>query len=296
MSSTPPSHRSPLTLLSKLKRQLSKSPVTHQPIEHQYLPIPTVSFSESLHSHSTYSCSNKSSSASSFIFIDHNEEPPSVAEDEYRPFLPLIIQHERLQQRLSAVTTRAPPPLPPPPIVPARTQRARRTLPLNEPPSPTSTASSPSPVTPIFTSTFFRTDDEDEDGIMTLSNSEVGSISEYPLPRSLSAYMQEPRSIRSRKSSSAPNSDSESRRGRLRGIHGTSIRVSFVFFYSIFVPLPILFFFFWSRLLPLHVRALYIIIPQGDSFLRQFPHLLHALCLIFLYLSNLDWLPIPTLM
>jgi hypothetical protein len=97
MSSSPPtspSHRSPLTLLSKLKRQLSKSPITQhqkQPIEHQYLPIPTVSFSESVHSNralSTYSCSE--SSRSSFVLIDHNEQPASFGVDEYRPFLPLM--------------------------------------------------------------------------------------------------------------------------------------------------------------------------------------------------------------
>ena len=44
---------------------------TAKPIEHQYLPIPTISFSE--HAQSTYSSSN-SSSVSSLILMDHNEE------------------------------------------------------------------------------------------------------------------------------------------------------------------------------------------------------------------------------
>ena len=172
-SSTPPaspSHRTPLTLLSKLKRQLSKSPVTQhqkQPIEHQYLPIPTVSFSESLHSNralSTYSCSNNSSSTSSFVVIDHDEEPASFGVNEYRPFLPLIIQHERFQQQQRLAHPR---------LVPTSGRRARILPPPNEPPSPTSTASSKSPITPIFPSSFF---DERDDDIMTMSNSEVGSI------------------------------------------------------------------------------------------------------------------------
>ena len=218
---TSPSHRSPLTLLSKLKRQLSKPPVTQhekQPIEHQYLPIPTVSFSESLHSNqalSTYSCSNNSSSRSSFILIDHNEEPASFGTDEYRPFLPLIIQHERLQQQQQRLA--------PPRLAPTSGHRARiLPPPPNEPPSPTSTASSKSPVTPIFTSPFF---DEDDDGIMTMSNSEAGSISEYSLPRSLSAYMDEARrSRRGRKSGYQTSSDSESRHSRVRGM---SVRVCF---------------------------------------------------------------------
>jgi hypothetical protein len=145
---SPTSHRNPLALLSKIKRQLSKSPVA-KPIEHQYLPIPTISFSE--HAQSTYSSSN-SSSVSSFILMDHNEEP------EYKPFLPLIIQHER---RLAA----AQPP-------------QKRTP---EPPSPTSTASSKSPITPIFNSSFFE-DSDDDDGIMTFSGSELGNVSEYSLP------------------------------------------------------------------------------------------------------------------
>ena len=227
-SSSPPStpsHRTPLTLLSKLKRQLSKSPVTQhqkQPIEHQYLPIPTVSFSESLHSNqalSTYSFSNKSSS-SSFLLIDHDddEQPTSFGVDEYRPFLPLIIQHERLQQQQRLAHPRH---------APTSTHRAR-ILPLpHEPPSPTSTASSKSPVTPIFPSSFFI--DGDDDDIMTMSNSEVGSISEYSLPRSLSAYMNEARNVRSwrgRKSGYRSSSDSESRHGRSRGL---SIMVRFFF-------------------------------------------------------------------
>lgn len=205
MSSSPsssPSPRSPLTLLSKLKRQLSKSPVAQprkQPVEHQYLPIPTVSFSESNPALSTYSCSNNSSA--SFVFIE--EEPGTCGADDFRPFLPLIIQHERLQQRLAAAST--------PPRVATRGQRTR--IPPNEPPSPTSTASSKSPVTPVFPASFF---DEEEDDIMTLSSSDVGSISEYSLPRSLSAYMQEARSgRRGRKSGYQTSSDSESRHGRL---------------------------------------------------------------------------------
>ena len=222
---TSPSHRTPLTLLSKLKRQLSKSPVTpqhqKQPIEHQYLPIPTV---ESVHSNralSTYSCSNNSSSRSSFVLIDHNEEPVSFGDDEYRPFLPLIIQYERLQQQRLA------PPRLASAQAPTSGHRARTLPPPNEPPSPTSTASSKSPVTPIFPSSFF--DDEDDDGIMTMSNSEVGSISEYSLPRSLSAYMDEARNVRSRrgrKSSCQTSSDSESRHRRGRAM---SVRVSFFF-------------------------------------------------------------------
>jgi hypothetical protein len=214
-NSPPPSHRSPLTYLSKLKRQLSKSPVTQhqkQPVEHQYLPIPTVSFSESLHSNralSTYTCSNNSSSRSSFVFIDHNEEPVSFGADEYRPFLPLIIQHERLQQqqRLAA----------PPRLPPTTAHRARTLPPSNEPPSPTSTASSKGPMTPIFTSSFLR--EEEDDGIMTVTNSEVGSISEYSLPRSLSAYMDDARSRRGTKSDCQTSSDSH---GRVM-----SVRVSF---------------------------------------------------------------------
>ena len=217
---TSPSHRNPLALLSKLKRQLSKSPVPQhqkQPIEHQYLPVPTVSFS-SVHSNralSTYSCSNNSS-RSSFVLIDHNEEPASFGVDEYRPFLPLIIQHERLQhQRLV-----------PPRLSPTIGHRARilPPPPPNEPPSPTSTASSKSPVTPIFPSSFF--DDDDDDGIMTITNSDVGSISEYSLPRSLSAYMDEARNVRSRrgkKSGCQTSSDSESRHRRGRPM---SVRVS----------------------------------------------------------------------
>lgn len=212
---TSPSHRSPLTLLSKLKRQLSKSPVAQhqkQPVEHQYLPIPTVSFSESVQALSTYSCSNNSSSRSSFVLIDHNEEP-SFGVDEYRPFLPLIIQHERLQQQQRLA----------PRLVPTSGHRTRILPPPNEPPSPTSTASSKSLATPVFTSSFF---DEDDDGIMTMSNSEAGSISEYSLPRSLSAYMDESRNVRSRrgrKSGCRTSSDSESRHRRVRGM---SVRVS----------------------------------------------------------------------
>lgn len=257
MSSNPPSHRSPLTLLSKLKRQLSKSPVTQhrkQPIEHQYLPIPTVSFSESLHSNrSTYSCSNNSS-ASSFVFIDHNEEPAS---DEYRPFLPLIIQHE-LQQRLAAVSA-------PPRVAPTRAQRARFIPPPpNEPPSPTSTASSKSPVTPIFSSSFL---DWDEDGIMTLSSSEVGSISEYSLPTSLSAYIEEAKSIRSRrsrKSRSQTSSDTNA------GAHGMPLQVSLSTSYN-----PTTKHFFSRR--PRNA--------QEDHSLR-FLHLLHVLYLNPLCTSN----------
>lgn len=232
---SPPSHRTPLTLLSKLKRQLSKSPATRhrrrhsnrQPIEHQYLPIPTVAFPESLRSNraqSTYSCSNHSSSASSFVFIDHNEEPESFGADEYRPFLPLIIQHER---RLAAVAVA--PPVPPPLL-----QTRKRFSLSNEPPSPTSTASSKSPVTPTH---FFRTDEEDVDEIMTLASSEVGSISEYSLPRSLSAYMEQgrARSIRSRRatksSCEASNSEPESPPRRKM-----SIRVSFFLFFFSLVP------------------------------------------------------------
>lgn len=223
-SSPSPSHRSPLTLLSKLKRQLSKSSVAsviehrNQPIEHQYLPIPTVSFSESLYSNralSTYSCSNNSSA--SFFFID--EEPGSSAADEYRPFLPLVIQHERLQQHLASRVapqrTRILPPLPPPPP--------------NGPPSPTSTASSKSPVTPIFPSPFL---DEEEDGIMTLSSSEVGSISEYSLPRSLGAYM-DASSIHSRtsrsKSGYQTSSDSESRHATV-GMSARRVSLCSLFF------------------------------------------------------------------
>jgi hypothetical protein len=169
-------------------------------VEHQYLPIPTVSFSESNPALSTYSCSNNSS-ASSFVFIE--EEPGTCGVDDFKPFLPLIIQHERLQQRLAAAST--------PPRVATGGQQTR--IPPNEPPSPTSTASSRSPVTPIFPASFF---DEEEDGIMTLSSSDVGSISEYSLPRSLSAYMQEARSgRRGRKSSYQTSSDSESRHGKL---------------------------------------------------------------------------------
>jgi len=217
---SPPSHRNPLALLSKLKRQLSKSPSPQhrrrhshrqQPIEHQYLPVPTVSFSESLHSPSAYSCSNNSS-ASSFVFIDHNEGPASFGVDEYRPFLPLIIQHERLQQRLAAAAAVVRPPL-------LRTQTQR--VPPNEPPSPTSTASSKSPITPIFV---FGTDDDeavDVEEIMTLNSSEVGSVSEYSLPRSLGAYMAEGRS---RRKSSCETSVSSG--GRVRGM---SVRVSFFF-------------------------------------------------------------------
>jgi hypothetical protein len=136
---SPTSHRNPLALLSKIKRQLSKSP-TAKPIEHQYLPIPT---------QSTYSSSN-SSSVSSFILMDHNEEP------EYKTFLPLIIQHER---RLAA----AQPP-------------QKRTP---EPP-PTSTAFSKSPITPIFNSSFFEdSDDDDDDGIMSFSGSEMSANTLY---------------------------------------------------------------------------------------------------------------------
>ena len=234
---TSPSHRSPLTLLSKLKRQLSKPPVTQhekQPVEHQYLPIPTVSLSSvsSNQALSTYSCSNNSSSRSSFVLIDHNEQPASFGVDEYRPFLPLIIQHERLQQQRLA----------PPRLAPTSGHRARiLPPPRNEPPSPTSTASSNSPVTPIFASHFL--DEEDDDGIMTMSNSEVGSISEYSLPRSLSAYMDEARSVRSRKvrkSGCQTSSDSESRHRRGRAM---SVRVSF-FFYHVSIQLPNYFFFF----------------------------------------------------
>ena len=224
---TSPSHRSPLTLLSKLKRQLSKSPVTQhqkQPIEHQYLPIPTVSFSESLHSNqalSTYSCSNNSSSCSSFLFIDHDEQPASFGVDEYRPFLPLVIQHERLQQQQRLAHPR-----------PAPTTAPRARIlpppPPSEPPSPTSTASSRSPITPIFPASFFN--DVDDDDIMTMTNSEVGSISEYSLPRSLSAYMDEARNARSRKSHCQTSSDSDSRHRRSRGM---SVRVSFFFFNSL---------------------------------------------------------------
>ena len=234
-SSSPPaspSHRSPLTLLSKLKRQLSKSPVTQlehqkQPIEHQYLPIPSVSFSESLHSNqalSTYSCSNNSSSTTSFLLIDHNEQPASFGIDEYRPFLPLIIQHERLQQQQQRLAQTRPPP--------ASGHRARIIHPPpTEPPSPTSTASSKSPITPIFPSSSFF-DDGDDDDIMTMSNSELGSISEYSLPRSLSAYVNEARSRRGRKSGCQTSSDSESRHRRSRGM---SIRVSF--FLSLLISL-----------------------------------------------------------
>ena len=264
---TSPSHRSPLTLLSKLKRQLSKSPVTQhqkQPVEHQYLPIPTVSFS-SVHSNqdlSTYACSNNSSSRSSFVVIDHNEQPASFGVDEYRPFLPLIIQHERLQQQRLA----------PPRLVPSSSHRARiLTPPPTEPPSPTSTASSKSPVTPIFPSSFF--DEEDDDGIMTMSNSEVGSISEYSLPRSLSAYMDEARNVRSRKgrkSGFQTSSDSESRHRRGRGI---SVRVSLSCPISIQLSIT----FIYRRLL--HVLF------QGNRFL-QFLHLLHVLYPNLLYPSN----------
>ena len=73
----------------------------------------------------------------------------------------------------------------------------KRTL---EPPSPTSTASSKSPVTPIFDSSFFE-DSDDDDGIMTFSGSELGNVSEYSSPRSLSAYVQQGRSRKGRKSS-----------------------------------------------------------------------------------------------
>ena len=245
-SSSPPaspSHRSPLTLLSKLKRQLSKSPVTQlehqkQPIEHQYLPIPSVSFSESLHSNqalSTYSCSNNSSSSSSFLLIDHNEQPVSFGDDdsEYRPFLPLIIQHERLQQQQRLAHPR---------LTPTSAHRAHIfPPPPNEPPSPTSTASSKSPITPIFPSSSFydEGDDDDDDDIMTMSNSELGSISEYSLPRSLSAYVAEARNVRSRrgrKSGCRTSSDSESRHRRSRGM---SVRVSF--FFSLLISIQLIF-------------------------------------------------------
>ena len=250
-SSSPPaspSHRSPLTLLSKLKRQLSKSPVTQhqkQPIEHQYLPIPTLSFSESLHSNqalSTYSCSNNSSSTSSFVLIDHNEQPVSFGVDEYRPFLPLIIQHERLQQQQQRHAH--------PRLAPTNGYRARILPPLNEPPSPTSTASSKSPITPIFPSSFF--DAGDDDDIMTMTNSEVGSISEYSLPRSLSAYMDEARNVRSRrgrKSGYRTSSDSESRNRRSRGM---SVRVSFFFFFFALSVIHLSISFYYYRRL-LHV-------------------------------------------
>jgi hypothetical protein len=148
--------------------------------------------------------------------IDHNEQPASFGVDEYRPFLPLIIQHERLQQQRLA----------PPRLAPTSGHRARILPPHpNEPPSPTSTASSKSPVTPIFVSSCF---DEDDDGIMTMSNSEAGSISEYSLPRSLSAYMDETRNVRSRrgrKSGCQTSSDSESRHRR-----GGAMSVSVSFF------------------------------------------------------------------
>ena len=259
---TSPSQRNPLTLLSKLKRQLSKPPITQhqkQPIEHQYLPIPTVSFSESVHSNralSTYSCSN--SSHSTFVLIDHNEQPASVGADEYRPFLPLIIQHERLQQQR----------LVPPRLAPSTAHRAR-TLPPppNEPPSPTSTASSKSPVTPIFPSSFF---DEDEDGIMTMTNSEVGSISEYSLPRSLSAYMDEARNRRGMKSDCQTSSDSGSRHRRCRGM---SVRVSLFCCISIHLSITFLY------------RRLLHVLYQGNRFL-QFLHRLHVLYLNLLYPSN----------
>ena len=229
---TSPSHRNPLTLLSKLKRQLSKSPLTQykkQPIEHQYLPVPTVSFS-SVHSNcalSTHSCSN---SRSSFLLIDHNEEPASFGVDEYRPFLPLIIQHERLQHQRLVL----------PRLAPSSGHRARILPPPNEPPSPTSTASSKSQVTPIFPSFF---DNEDDDGIMTMSNSEVGSISEYSLPRTLSAYMDEARNVRSQRSKKPgcqTSSDSKSRHRRGRAM---SVRVSLFFFLALSVYNYLLLFF-----------------------------------------------------
>lgn len=275
-SSSPPaspSHRSPLTLLSKLKRQLSKSPVTQlehqkQPIEHQYLPIPSVSFSESLHSNqalSTYSCSNNSSSTTSIVLIDHNEQPASFGVDEYRPFLPLIYQHERLQQQQRLAQTRIPP---------TSGHRARILHPPpNEPPSPTSTASSKSPVTPIFPSSSFFDDGDDDDDIMTMSNSELESISEYSLPRSLSAYVNDARSGRKgRKSGCQTSSESESRHRRSRGM---SIKVSF-FLNSYQCTIYLM----------LSCRRLLNVLHQGNPFL-QFFHLLHTLYPNLLHLPSI---------
>ena len=258
-------------MLSKLKRQLSKSPVTHhkkQPIEHQYLPVPTVSFS-SVHSNralSTYSCSNNSS-RSSFLLIDHNEEPASFGVDEYRPFLPLIIQHERLQhQRLV-----------PPRLAPSIGHRARILPPPPNELSPTSTASSKSPVTPIFPSFF---DDEYDDGIMTMSNKKkkVGDISEYSLPRTLSVYMDEARNVRSQRSKKPgcqTSSDSESRHRRGRAM---SVRVSLFFLALSVYNYLLLFFLVIYRHLP---HVLY----QENRFLQSL-HLLHVLYPNLLYPSD----------
>jgi hypothetical protein len=77
---------------------------------------------------------------------------------------------------------------------------------------------------------------------MTLSSSEVGSISEYSLPRSLSAYIQA-RNQRDRKSPSCQtSSDSESRRGTVRTM---SFRVIVsVFCFLIIQPTEYIYIFF----------------------------------------------------